>query len=95
MELTAYTTQSETTNLGKNWHFRVGNKAGDFSYAMLQIICFHLSKADLSLSTEWRRKMMAHYNLHQRTLNNLTYIVVFKFVHGDGNKNLLTFYNSE
>ena len=30
--------------LGKNWHFRVVNKAGDFFYEMLQTICFHLSK---------------------------------------------------
>ena len=30
--------------LGENWYLRVVNSAGDFSYAILSMISFHLSK---------------------------------------------------
>ena len=74
--------------LGENWYLRIVNSAGDFSYAILATISFHLSKA----------RPILEYEVVKKTDNTLdflpTYIeqsnsLVFKFVRGDGNKKKL------
>ena len=73
---------------GKNWHFRVTNKAGDFSYAMLQTICFHLSKGRPILEYEVEKKEDGTLEFTPAYIEQ-SHIIVFKFIRGDGNKHKL------
>ena len=75
--------------LGKNWHFRVVNKAGDFSYAILQTISFQLSRGRPILEYEVEKKQDGTLQLTPAYIEQ-SRILVFKFVRGDGNKQKLT-----
>ena len=74
--------------LGKKWHLRVVNEAGDFSYVILETISFHLSKGRPVLEYDVTKKADGTLQLSP------TYIeqppsLIFKFVRGDGNKKKL------
>ena len=67
--------------LGKNWHYRGVNSAGDFCYAILETVEFYL----------YHRRPLIHYiaNEHGKPIQTSTprgYMLVFKFVRGDGTK---------
>ena len=74
--------------LGKNWHFRVVNKAGDFSYVTLQTVSFHLSKCRPILEYDVEKKDDGTLQFTP-TFIEQSHSLVFKFVRGDGNKQKL------
>ena len=74
--------------LGKMWHIRVVNETEDFSYVILEMVSFHLSKGQPILEYDVTKKADGTLQLSP------TYIeqppsLIFKFVRGDGNKKKL------
>lgn len=77
--------------LGDNWHFRVVNEAGDFSYAILESIAFHYCTSRPLLEYEVEKKDDGTISLSPVYIEQNS-SVVFTFVRGDRNrKKLLNF----
>ena len=70
--------------LGKNWHIRVVNPIGDFSYVILSTIRFHLTKGRPILDYEVQQKdgVLDFVPVYIEQ----SYSLIFTCVRGDGNK---------
>ena len=74
--------------LGSGWHYRVCNDRGDFSYAMLETIRFHLFRPkpileySASIESDGKMKYTPEYTVQCPQL-------VFSFVRHDGNQKKL------
>ncbi len=75
--------------LGEQWHMRVANVFGDFSYAILTTIRFYLT----------RPRPLLDFKVSEGSAGELEFVpvyteqqmaLVFQFVRGDGNKRKLT-----
>ena len=71
--------------LGDNWHFRVVNEAGDFSYAILESIAFHYCTSRPLLEYDVEKKDDGTLSLSPVYIEQ-SGSVVFTFVRGDGNR---------
>jgi len=65
--------------LGKGWHYRGLNDSGDFCYAIENTIDFYLHK---------KRRLMQYISTDDGTPSRVPiatgYVLVFKFIRGDG-----------
>ena len=77
--------------LGNHWHVRVLNVNGDFSYAILGTISFHLTKGRPIKEYEVVRNEDGTYNFQEVFLEQNSFLV-FNFVRGDGTKSELNSY---
>jgi hypothetical protein len=77
--------------LGNQWHMRVLNINGDFSYAILDTISFHLTKGRPIIEYEVARNEDGTYKFQEVFLEQNSYLV-FNFIRGDGIKSELDNY---
>ena len=77
--------------LGNQWHMRVLNINGDFSYASLGAVSFHLTRGRPLSEYEVVRNEDGTYKFQEVFLEQDSYLV-FNFVRGDGTKSDLNNY---
>ena len=73
---------------GEQWHFRVVNTVGDFSYVILKTVVFYLVKSKPILKYEAKKEDNGTLKFNPVYVEQPT-SVVFSFVRGDGNRHKL------
>ena len=71
--------------LGEQWHMRISNTSGDFSYAIKETVRYHMTQPKSLLDFNVSKDSSGSLNFSPFFIQQPT-ALVFQFVRGDGNK---------